>query len=77
MAICDAETAVLLPRYPKIVTVAGCPLECDWIAAQVAASGVQVQVAACWAVNLGWSSGSSMHSRSIAPMRILSPFAST
>src|ERR1035438_2178056 len=56
-----------------MVTMAGCPVECNWMADQVFASGVQVKVAACWGVNFGASPGSLVHSGSMGPMRILSP----
>src|ERR1017187_4428630 len=40
-------------RIPLMTRVAGVATEWAWMAAQVAAAGVHVQVAACWAVRVG------------------------
>ncbi len=69
----DDEAGMLALLYPVMVSVAGDPVEADWIRSQVAASGVQVQEAACCGVSFGGSLVSLTQSGSIAPRCILSP----
>src|ERR1035438_2710865 len=56
-----------------MVSVAGAAVECDWMDCHVGSSGVHVQDAACWGVNVGGSLVLLTQSGSMAPIRIFSP----
>lgn len=49
----DWERTVRPSRMPPMTRVAGAATEWAWMVAQVAGSGVQVHIAACWAVSVG------------------------